>query len=119
MSHIVIAIPNEVPRKYPLPDTFTYREQQTIKIHTGLRPIEYEDALNSGDPDIVIALAVICAARAGHNITYDQLLDLEIGAITAEGDDADPTPAASVDDAVEAATIHADGGTLALPVSTD
>lgn len=111
MSHIVIAIPNQVPRKYAVPESFTYRELQTIKTVTGLRPAEFEDALNSGDPDIVIALAVICAQRAGHNITADDLMDLEVGAITVEGDDADPTPAASVDDAVEAATIPADGGT--------
>ncbi len=118
MSHIVIAIPNQVPRKYAVPESFTYRELQTIKTVTGLRPAEFEDALNSGDPDIVIALAVICAARAGHNLTHDDLLDLEVGAITVEGDEADPTPAAGADDAAEAATIPADGGIPASSVST-
>lgn len=111
MSHIVISIPNQVPRKYPVPDSFTYRELQTIKTVTGLRPAEFEDALNVGDPDIVIALSVICAKRAGHNITADDLMDLEVGAITVEGDDdSDPTTAG---DAVEdqPAMIPADGGT--------
>lgn len=111
MSHIVIAIPNEVPRRYPIPDSFTYRELNTIKTVTGLRPAEFEDALGTGDPDMVIALASICAQRAGHRITADDLMDLEVGAITVEGDDDDPTPAG--DDAVSAepATTPADGGT--------
>jgi glutathione S-transferase len=80
MSSIVITIPNQVPRKYAVPESFTYRELQTIKNVTGLRPAEFEDALESGDPDIVIALAVICAQRAGHAITADDLMDLEVGA---------------------------------------
>jgi hypothetical protein len=118
VSSIVIAIPHQVPRKYPVPDGFTYRELQTIKTVTGLRPAEFEDALNSGDPDIVIALAVICAKRAGHNMTADDLMDLEVGAITVEGDDdADPTTAG---DAVEdqPATTPEDGGTPPSLAST-
>ena len=110
MSHLVIAIPNQVPRRYPVPDSFTYRELQTMKTVTGLRPAEFEDALNSGDPDIVIALAVICAQRAGHSITADDLMDLEVGAITVEGDEDDPTDAGEADNA-EPATTPADGGT--------
>lgn len=118
MSSIVIAIPNQVPRKYPVPESFTYRELQTIKTVTGLRPVEFEDALNSGDPDIVIALAVICAKRAGHNITAEDLMDLEVGAITVEGDDeADPTTAGDAN-ADQPATIPADGGTQPSAVST-
>ena len=118
MSSIVITIPNQVPRKYAVPDSFTYRELQTIKQVTGLRPAEFEDALQSGDPDIVIALAVICAKRAGHNITADDLMDLEVGAITVEGDDdADPTTAGDDAPATDQTT-PADGGTLPLPVST-
>lgn len=118
MSSIVIAIPNQVPRKYPVPESFTYRELQTIKTVTGLRPVEFEDALNSGDPDIVIALAVICAKRAGHKITADDLMDLEVGAITVEGDDeADPTTAGDAT-ADQPATIPADGGTQPSPEST-
>lgn len=95
MSHIIIALPNEVPRKYPVPEGFTYRELNTIKTITGLRPADFEEALNTGDPGIVISLAIICANRAGHTITEDDLLDLEVGAIRLEGDedDADPTPA--------------------------
>lgn len=116
MSSIVIAIPNQLPRKYPVPESFTYRELQTIKTVTGLRPAEFEDALNSGDPDIVIALAVICAQRAGHNMTADDLMDLEVGAITVEGDDEDPT--ADGAEAEAPTTTPEDGGTPPSPAST-
>lgn len=117
MSHIVIAMPNQVPRKYVVPDSFTYRELQTIKTVTGLRPADFEDALSSGDPDIVIALAVICAARAGHNITADDLMDLEVGSITVEGDDEDPTDAGEAS-ADQPATTPEDGGTPPSLAST-
>jgi hypothetical protein len=114
VADLVIHIPNQVPRKYPVPESFTYRELQVIKSVTGLRPAELEDALASGDPDIVIALALICAKRAGHNMTEDDLLDLEVGGITIEGDeDADPTSAGDDAGSVEtpAEMIPAGGGT--------
>lgn len=110
MSHIVIALPGDVPRKYPIPDGFTYRELNTIKTITGLRPADFEEALATGDPGIVISLAIICANRAGHKITEDDLLDLEVGSITVEGDDEDPT-VAGADNEAELATTPADGGT--------
>lgn len=117
MSSIVIHIPNQIPRKYPVPESFTYRELQLIKTSTGLRPADFEDALQSGDPDIVIALALICAKRAGHSMTADDLMDLEVGAITVEDDDVDPTTAGG--DATPATmTTPEDGGTLASPEST-
>jgi hypothetical protein len=118
MSSIVITIPNQVPRKYAVPESFTYRERQTIKNVTGLRPAEFEDALESGDPDIVIALAVICAQRAGHAITADDLMDLEVGAITVEGDDEDPTTAGAAESEAPTTTPE-DGGTLPSPASTE
>ena len=121
MNHIVIAIPNEIPRRYPIPETFTYRELGTIKTVTGLRPGDFEDALNSGDPDIVIALAIVCANRAGHKISRNDLMDLEVGAITVEGDDeTDPTIAADeAAETPETTTIHEDGGTQPSPDSTE
>lgn len=120
MSHIVITRPNEVPRKYPIPDGFTYRELNTIKTITGLRPADFEEALSTGDPGIVISLAMICAARAGHALTEDDLLDLEVGAIMVEGDEEDPTPA-DADEAVEASateTTPEAGGTQPSLAST-
>lgn len=117
MPDLVISIPNQIPRKYPVPDSFTYRELQTFKTVAGVRPIEMEDALTSGDPDVVIALAMVCAKRAGHTFTDEMLLDLEVGAITLEGDAEDP-PTGSVEASVETTTILDDGGTPPLDAST-
>ena len=114
MSHIVIARPGEAPRRYPVPDGFTYRELNTIKSITGLRPVDFEEALSTGDPGMVISLAIICAGRAGHTITEDDLLDLEVGAITLEGDEDEADPTSAGDDAsaeTPAVTTLADGGT--------
>ena len=86
---------------------------QTIKTVTGLRPGDFENALVTGDPDIVIALAVICAGRAGHKITPEMLLDLEVGAISVE-DDEDENPTIAAVEAAEIQieeTTHEDGGT--------
>lgn len=119
MASIVVSIPNQIPRRYPVPESFTYREINKIKQETGLRPAEFEDALNTGDPSIVISLALICANRAGHRMTEADLFDLEVGAISVEGDedDADPTPAG--DATVTPATTPEAGGTLLSPASTE
>lgn len=117
MADLVISIPNQIPRKYPVPESFTYRELQTFKTVAGLRPAELEDALFSGDPDVVIALAMICAKRSGHPFTEEDLLDLEVGAITIEGD-ADPTSAGEDAEGEQPATTPEDGGTQLLPAST-
>lgn len=116
MADLVISIPNQIPRKYPVPESFTYRELQVFKTVAGLRPTELEDALFSGDPDVVVALAMICAKRSGHPFSEDDLLDLEVGAISIEGD-ADPTPAGDAEGETPA-TILADGGTQPSPDST-
>lgn len=123
MADLIISIPNQVPRRYPVPDSFTYRELQTIKQITGCRPAELEDALTSGDPDIVVALATICAARAGHKISADDLFDLEVGAITIDGDESDvdesdPTSGATDPNEVAPETILEAGGTPASLAST-
>ena len=117
MNYITIDIPGQVKRKYPVPESFTYRELGVIKHETGLRPGDFEDALATGDPDIVISLAVICAQRAGHKITRDDLLDLDVGAIMTESDDEDPTLAG--EDTTTPATTHEDGGTQPLDESTE
>lgn len=118
MADLVISIPNQIPRKYPLPESFTYRELQTFKTVAGLRPADLEDALFSGDPDVVIALAMICAKRAGHPFTEDDLLDLDVGAIAIEGDQ-DPTEAGEDAASKSPATTPEDGGTPPSHDSTE
>jgi len=111
MTSLVIAMPGEIPRKYPIPDGFTYRELQIIKVQTGLRPGDFEEALQAGDPDMQIMLAYICARRAGHKISVDQLMDLEVGAISVEDDeDLDPTSAGEEAKTPATLTTPEDGG---------
>lgn len=96
---------------FELPETFTYREMKEIRNISGYKPAELESALLGGDGDLVVALAVVAAGRAGVKLKPEELLDLEFGAITVEGDeeDTDPTPAAA-ELAAESQTIHVDGG---------
>lgn len=93
MADIVIAHPDGE-RRYPIPETFTYREIGTIKRVSGLRAGELEDALAAGDVDVIVALAVIAATRAGETVTAADFENLEFGAIDVDGGDEDPTPAA-------------------------
>lgn len=120
MADLVIKIPGQIPRKYPLPDSWTYRELQTIKRISGLNPARVLDALEEGDPDAVIALAVVTAQRAGHNITEHDLMDLDSDAVVFDADEDEVTPTGADeanDKTVE--TIPADGGTPDSSVSTD
>jgi len=113
-TEIVIEWP-EGPKRYPMPESFTYREMGRIKTLTGIRAGEIEDALLAGDSDVIVAISQIAAERAGDAAPIEALENLEFGAIRVEADQ-DPTPAASeaAEDAGSApATTPEDGGTPA------
>lgn len=120
-AELTIKIPGQIPRKYPLPDSWTYRELQTIKRIAGLTPVKVMDALGEGDPDAIMALAIVVANRAGHNLTENDLLDLEMDSVSFEGSDDDESPmsAGVVVESTMPATIPALGGTLDSSESTD
>jgi hypothetical protein len=122
VAEIIIEFPTGI-KKYPMPDGVTHREAAKIKATTGLRLGEIGDALERGDPDVVLAFALIAAARVGDIISEDSLWDLELGAIRMEGDDdeEDPTAAADEDAAGDekAATTRAKRGRPTSPESTD
>ena len=89
---------------------FTSREWRWVRQISGCRPMTMLDALGEGDPDVVIAVAVVAMHRAG-KINRDQVLevadrmadapfdgshiDLELGT---EEDDAGPPELTSVPD---------------------
>lgn len=120
-AELTIKIPGQIPRKYPLPDSWTYRELQTIKRIAGCTPVKVMQALEEGDPDAIMALAVVVANRAGHNLSENDLLDLEMDSVSFEGadDDESPMSAGSVVEATMPATIPAHGGTPDSSESTD
>jgi len=91
-SEIIIGWP-EGERRYPLPSSYTYREMGRIKTITGLRAGEIEQALIAGDAEIIVAIAVVAAERAGDSIDISKIEDLEFGAISVE-EEPDPTKAA-------------------------
>jgi hypothetical protein len=102
VPEIVIEWP-EGAKKYPMPESFTYREMGRIKTLTGIRAGEIEDALLAGDTDVVVAISQIAAERAGDAAPIEALENLQFGAIRVEADE-DPTQAASeaADDASDA-----------------
>lgn len=79
-------------------DFFTNRELHTIKKVTGIRAGELTDAIEAGDSDLVVALAIVVAERHGKTITPDELWDAQAGSIRMVFDDdqeaADPDPPA-------------------------
>ena len=95
-------------QKFDVPESFTYREMRQMRQITGLNPADLEEALIEGNGDLAVALAVISAGRAGVTLDPEELYDLEFGAISAEGDEPDPTQAAA-DEAAEMTTLAAGG----------
>jgi hypothetical protein len=121
VADIIIEFPNGT-KKYPMPESVTHREAARIKTSTGLRLGEIGDALDRGDPDVVLAFALIAAARVGDIISEDSLWDLELGAIRLEGEsdpDEDPTMATDDDDVDVAAPTRAKRGPRSSSASTD
>lgn len=54
---------------------FTFRERHTIKRISGARGAEIVDALEAGDSDVVMALAVIAISRTGTQPDENMLWD--------------------------------------------
>lgn len=87
--------------EFELPENLTFREMQQIKRVTGLNPGQIPDALDEGDPMIVVAFVEVAAARAGKTIDEDKILswtldDIEFGdepEVEEVIDEADPTEA--------------------------
>jgi len=59
---------------------YTQKEWHQIKSRTGLRPLDLEDAWQSGDPDVMAAFAWVSATRAGKepNMAWNALGELDV-----------------------------------------
>jgi hypothetical protein len=85
-------------KSYDITPPFTNGELHLIKKVAGVRAGEFEEALESGDNDMLVALACVAARRNGTaRPTLEELWEMEAGSIElveheppAEGD---PTPA--------------------------
>lgn len=80
---------------------FTMRELHTIKKVAGVRAGELGEALEAGDSDVVVAIALIALQRAGKQVSEDIIWDAPAGKVTlvaGEEEEADeddpPTPQA-------------------------
>lgn len=74
--------------RFDWPGEFTGRELQFIKLETGLRSGELDEALDAGDVEAMLALVVVAMRRAGReDAQLDDLLDLNIGDDGPEGID--------------------------------
>ncbi len=71
MSKLVVAGVPGLDGEYELVlPPYKQREWHQIKLRTGLRPMEIEDAWRAGDPDVMTALAWVAITRAGQNGTF-------------------------------------------------
>lgn len=92
-SEIIIDWPDGA-KRYPMPESYTYREMSRIKALTGIRGGEIGEALVAGDTDAIIAIAVVASERVHDPINVDKLEDLPFGSIRLEAEEEDPTQAA-------------------------
>lgn len=98
MPKIVVDSADTLAGEYELDlSHFTHREWSIIKREAGVRAGEFWDALNAGDADVILALAVVAMRRAGKDPSryeIDALWDTDAGKITLDAsdveDDADP-----------------------------
>lgn len=61
------------------PETMTNREGHRVKLMSGVRAGEYEEALERGDNDFFLALGAIVLARRGKRFDEDVLWDAPMG----------------------------------------
>lgn len=70
-------------REYPFPsfDSLSYREARRIKKETGLVIGQFFNALEQGDPDALIAIALIAKLRDNPAFKVDDIYDLTLDEI--------------------------------------
>lgn len=87
--------------EYPLEiETLTMNDLRTVKRLSGVRAGEIGDALGANDTDVILALAVVAADRAGKTLSEEKLWNAQFGSIkliidegAEEGADAEVPPA--------------------------
>lgn len=90
---------------YKLVDEYTWREMSTLKRVGGVLPKHLAAALDDGDPDVVVALALISIQRVNPDFTADDLYALPMdGGILIEAEPEDV--AVPLDAPVDAATVE-------------
>ncbi len=60
---------------YAMPEELTFREMALLKSQTGLMPAQVPDALEAGDPSVIIAFVMIAAGRSGRVVSEQVALD--------------------------------------------
>ncbi|NBR00701.1 MAG: hypothetical protein EBT79_08750 [Actinobacteria bacterium] len=60
--------------EFELPEELTFKEMQQIKAISGLNPAQIPDALDEGDPMLVVAFVIIAAGRSGKRISEDKVM---------------------------------------------
>lgn len=94
------------------PDALTGREVHNLKVMTGIRMGELEDALSAGDNDVMLGLAAIVMRRHGRTFADDQVWDAPIGSfgfeLAAVEDDAVPPPQPNDESSSESETSSGD-----------
>lgn len=63
---------------FPVLDTMTFREAKLVKKATGLKMGQYAEALEDGDVDMLLAMALIAKLRADGIVDTEKLLDMPI-----------------------------------------
>jgi hypothetical protein len=71
---------------------FTNRDLHTIKRLTGLRVGELDEAMRTGDSDVLVAFCVIALQRHGKPVDEDVLWDAQAGSITIVVGEEEPVP---------------------------
>jgi len=87
-------------KSYDISPPFTNGELHLIKQVAGIRAGEFEDALEAGDNDLLVALASVAVRRNGTaRPTLEELWDMDAGLISLVEHEPDEDPTGAADEA--------------------
>jgi hypothetical protein len=75
---------------------FTNRELHKVKVLTGLRAGEFEEAFKVGDNDVIVAIATVILERNGKGEAAELLWDAPAGVVTLDLGDEEEAPEVDV-----------------------
>lgn len=60
--------------EFEMPDELTFKEMQQIKGVSGLNPAQIPEALDNGDPMVIVAFVIVAAGRSGKVLSETKVM---------------------------------------------
>lgn len=78
--------------EFEMPEDLTFKEMQQIKAICGLNPAQVPEALDEGDPLLIVSFVIIAAGRSGKRLAESTVMGWTLSEIEFISDEEEEKP---------------------------